>query len=245
MNEVIQTLTNHRSYRAYMADKPVSEKDLRTIIHAVQRGASWANGQQVSIIAVKDKETRRKLAELCGNQKHIAEAPVFLAFCADFYRAKLASEREGTPFEARNYTDIVLVGAVDAGIALGNAIAAAESLGLGTVPIGGIRRNPTEIIKLLDLPEYVFPVSGLCIGYPAKKQEPRSRLSQESVYFEGKYDRNLLEKQSFIDDLQSPYGDTTWSKRIANYYGHSTAYVHTGKMLRQQGFHCKDLQEES
>src|SRR5690606_38009092 len=103
MNEVMKTLTSHRSYRSYDPDKPVSDQHLEAIIQAAQAAASWVNGQQVSIIAVKDLERKRKMAELCGNQKHIEEAPVFLAFCADFYRTKLACEQEGVTMEYVHY----------------------------------------------------------------------------------------------------------------------------------------------
>lgn len=48
---------------------------------------NWANLQHSSIVAVKKPERRRKFAALCGEQGHIAQAPVFLVFCADFYRS--------------------------------------------------------------------------------------------------------------------------------------------------------------
>lgn len=47
-----------------------------------------------------------------------------------------------------------MVSSVDAGLSMQNVITAAESLGLGIVPIGGIRKSPDEIIDLLQLPEY-------------------------------------------------------------------------------------------
>lgn len=45
-----------------------------------------------------------------------------------------------------------LVGINDVGIALGTAVVAAESFGLGTVAIGGVRRDPQVVIDLLELP---------------------------------------------------------------------------------------------
>ncbi|MDT2277501.1 nitroreductase family protein [Paenibacillus larvae] len=89
------------------------------------------------------------------------------AFCADFNRAKIAAEKNGEELILTDSVESVLVGATDVGIALGTAIAAAESMGLGTVPIGGARRNPEELIKLLNIPPLVFPVCGLVLGHPA------------------------------------------------------------------------------
>ena len=145
MNKVMDTLLSHRSYRSYQS-KEVDETQLEQIIKAVQAAPSWINGQQVSVIAVKDEDRKKKLAELCGGQKHIEEAPVFLVFCADFYRTYMASKMEELPFHVSDNIDTLLVGATDVGIALGAAVTASESFGLGTVPIGGIRRNLKEVI---------------------------------------------------------------------------------------------------
>lgn len=242
MNEVIKTLTSHRSYRAYREDKPVSDSDLDLIVQAAQRAASWANGQHVSIVAIKDATKRRKLMELCGNQQHISQAPVFLAFCADFYRVKLACEMEGQPFRVMDTVEALMIGTVDVGIALANAIAAAESLGLGTVPIGGIRRNAPEIVKLLQLPEYVIPVTGLCIGYPAEERDQAFRLPKEMVYFEEQYDADRLNKPEYRNVMNTPDRGASWAQRMAMYYG-TPRYLTTAAMLKQQGYRCLDMQD--
>ena len=65
----------HRSIRSY-TDRTVSDEDLNSIIRAVQAAPNWVNLQLVSIIAVKNTDHRRRLAELCGNQVHIAETVV-------------------------------------------------------------------------------------------------------------------------------------------------------------------------
>ena len=82
MNEVMDTLLSHRSIRAYQ-DRPVESKVLDQILKAVQAAPNWVNLQHVSVIVVQDKARLAKFSELCGGQKHIAQAPVFLIFCAD------------------------------------------------------------------------------------------------------------------------------------------------------------------
>ncbi|CAM4473401.1 NADPH-dependent oxidoreductase [Paenibacillus typhae] len=248
MNEVLNTLKNHRSFRKY-ADKPVEPDQLRMIIEAAQAAPSWVNGQQVTIIAVQNKERREKLAALSGNQKHVAEAPVFLVFCMDFYRTKLAAGLEGQPFEAAADADVLLVGAVDAGIALESAVAAAESMGLGIIPIGGIRRNTAEVIELLELPEYVFPVVGLCIGYPGEELPKKPRLPLEAVYHQERYNRELegsirQYNAEFREYLKSA-GQTErdWSAVIAHFYALNPQYGDAGETLPKQGFTCSNLQK--
>lgn len=225
MNDVIRTLQSHRSYRSYL-QKDIDERQLEQIIESAQAAPSWINGQQVSIIAIKDAERRKKLALLCGNQKYVEEAPVFLVFCLDFYRTYLASQMENTPFEVSENIDTLLVGATDVGIALGAAVTAAESLDLGTVPIGGIRRNLNEVIAELNLPSYVLPISGLCIGHPAEDPGLKPRLPKEAVYHEEAYQHDLqplLETyntayQAYLEDRSAGSKSGTWTRAVANFY---------------------------
>ncbi len=225
MNDVIRTLQNHRSCRSYLP-KAIEESELEQIIQSVQMAPNWINGQQVSVIAIKDTERKKRLAILCGNQKYVEEAPVFLIFCLDFYRTYLASQMENTPFVVSENIDTLLVGATDVGIALGTAVTAAESLGLGTVPIGGIRRHLNEVITELDLPPYVLPVSGLCVGHPADDAGLKPRLPKEAVYHEETYQHNLkpaLENynttyQAYLEERSSGRQSGTWTKAVASFY---------------------------
>ncbi len=86
---------------------------------------------------------------------------------ADFYKTGIAGEKNDKPQIIHESIEGTMVGTFDCGLAMGGAIVAAESMGLGIVPIGAIRKNPEEMIRLLDLPERTFPVVGLVVGYPA------------------------------------------------------------------------------
>ena len=242
MNEVINTMLSHRSIRAFQ-NRPVDENHLDWIIRAVQASPSWINGQHYSIVAVKDPQRIKRLAELCGNQKHVREAPLFLVFCADFYRIHLAGQMENIQMKAFEDIDILLVGVTDAGIALGTAIAAAESLGLGTVPIGAIRKHSMEVVKELQLPEYVIPVAGLCLGYPAEDPGQKPRLPKKAVYHEETYRNDLIPDLEQYNEVYEKYlyertnGDwhDRWTKLVASYY--EDFYYHGVRdMLNRQKF---------
>ena len=179
MNETIKLLQSHRSVREFDPEKDVSEDMLKEIIRAALAAPNWMNGQQVSIIVVRDPEKKSQMAQATGNQRWIEEAPVFLVFCIDYYRAKLACEKHGTDFQVVNNLEAVMIGSTDVGIALGTAVIAAESLGLGTVPIGAVRKTPS-FCNLLDPPEYVFPV-GLVITTPRYSQQPRLPMPQPVI----------------------------------------------------------------
>ncbi len=80
----MKTLLSHRSIRKYQ-NRPIEKEILDEILKAVQAAPNWVNLQHISAIVVQEQQRREKFAELCGGQKHIAQAPVFLVFCADFY----------------------------------------------------------------------------------------------------------------------------------------------------------------
>lgn len=244
-NNVYETLTNHRSIRSY-TDQLVSEQEMTLIMNAIQAAPSSINGQQVTVISIEDRQTKEKIAELTGNQPWVAQAPVFLLFCADFFRAKLAAEQNEENLVITEGMESILVGATDVGLAMGNAIAVAESLELGIVPIGGVRNQPLEIIELLGLPEYVFPVSGLVVGHPADLSAKKPRLPQKAIWHKERYDTNLDGLIKEYDQTISNYmyertdGEENrgWSQQVSSLYNH-IYYPEVRKMLVHQGFDFK------
>ena len=162
VNKIIQ---NHRSVRNFV-DKDIPQDMLDTILLSAQAMPTSNNNQDISVIVIKDKTRKDIIAELSGNQKHIKDAPVFLIFVADLYKTFLACEKNNMEQNLENPLDKIVTASFDAGIALGGAIISAESLGLGITPIGGVRNNIERISKILELPEFVFPLVGLCLGFP-------------------------------------------------------------------------------
>ena len=77
---------------------------------------------------------RARLAELCGDQAHVAQAPVFLAWCADLQRLDRACELRGID-QVTDYVENFLVAAVDVATTAQNAALAAESLGSDAKPL--------------------------------------------------------------------------------------------------------------
>lgn len=245
MNEVMKTLLSHKSIRSYL-DKPVSEEHLEQIIKAVQAAPNWVNIQHVSIVSIKDIKHRKIFASLCGNQRHIEEAPIFLVFCADYYRTHLVCKTKNQSIDkVLKDIDNLIVGSHEVGIALGTAVVAAESLGLGTVVIGDIRLNALEVIKELNLPKYVIPILGLCIGYSAYNPSLKPRLPKEAIYFEETYNHNLYELIEEYDKTYAKYLKersennriSNWTELVTDFYCYPyNHYPEISKMLIQQAF---------
>lgn len=192
----IDQIEQHGSVRAYR-DQKVSREAIKEIVHAGQRASTSSNLQTYSAVITEDQETRRELQTLCNDQKHISQAPVFITWCADFSRLHRVCQQQGYPLEA-GYLENFLVAAVDCALAMQNAGLAAESLGLGFCYIGAIRNNPQEIIDLLALPRFVFPISGMTLGWPVEPPGIRPRLPLEAVLHWERYDEDdLAELQAY------------------------------------------------
>ncbi len=167
-------------------------------------------------------------------------------FCADFYRTWLACRKYGQDFDSVvSQIDNLIVGANEVGIALGTAVAAAESFGLGTVPIGDIRLHAMEVVQELNIPKYVLPMLGLCIGYPAENPGLKPRLPEEAVCFSEQYNQHLSDLLKLYDDQYAEYlRRRPWKNKVGNWTGmaadfYKPPYEHypeVSEMLRQQGF---------
>ena len=251
MNPVLESLFKHKSIRKYQ-NKPLEDEKLGLIVKAAQAAPTWCNGEQVSIIVVKDQATKDKIKELCWGQTHVGSCAAFLVFCADYYRLSLAFEKAGKKKEDfekyMSNIDTLLIGSHDVGIALQNATVAAESMGLGTCHIGAIRNKPLEIVKLLNLPKYVIPLVGLTVGYPDDDPGLKPRLPPKAVCFGEKY--SIENAKAGIDEYDETFKkylaqresnarDCNWSQRISDTYT-SFEFKDDYELLKQQGYNCLD-----
>jgi nitroreductase len=188
-NAVIDLLLNHRSVRSYRPD-PLPDGALELMIAAAQSAATSSNLQAWSVVAVTDPAVKAQCAAFAGGQKHIEECPVFLMFLADLARLDRVGAAVGVPTDGNGTLEMFLVAAVDAALAAQNAVVAAESLGLSTVYIGGMRNRPEETAALIGLPPSAAVVFGLCVGYAAQGGggSVKPRLPQDAVLHRGRYD---------------------------------------------------------
>jgi nitroreductase len=175
----IDLMRAHRSVRAFRPD-PLPDALVETLVSSAQWASSTCFRQVYSVIAVKNPETKRELRSLCGGQKWVEECQVFLAFCADLNRLDDICIQRGKRANME-HTETFLMAVIDTALVMQNVALAAESLGLGMVMIGGLRDNPREVIRLLQLPNGVFGISGMCLGYPDLVPGQRPRLPADEV----------------------------------------------------------------
>ena len=184
MSDVLELLLAHRSIRRFRPT-PVSDETIRRAVEAAQMAATSSNVQAYTLLQVEDAAERRALRELCGNQPQVEEAGAFLVVCAEQRRHLLLAEAKGAAFEPN--LESFLVAVIDASLFAQNLVVAFESLGLGICYIGGLRNRLPDVDHLLELPDHVYPLYGLCVGEPAEQPSPRPRLAPEAVWRKGRY----------------------------------------------------------
>lgn len=195
MNETIQTILGRSSLRKY-ADAPVTDEELQLILQSAMRAPTSSNLMLYSIIQVTDQAKKEALVDTCHQQRFIAKAPVVLLFVADFQRLSDYFDAHGVrALSAPKESELVLA-MIDTIAAAENAVIAGESLGIGSCYIGDVMENYEIHQKLLNLPDWAFPVGMLCFGhYPeTMERKPRPRFGKEYIVYENQY-RQLSETE--------------------------------------------------
>lgn len=247
MKSVVDTMLERRSIRRYEREV-IPEETMSLIYEAIRNTPTSYNGQQFSVIDVSDQPTKEKLYELT-QQKQIKTCNHFLVFCADFY--KISKIAEAKDIDMPDFTDTVdglIVGTVDATLAMMSALTVAEANGLGTCCIGYTRTAaPEAVSQLLKLPQGTFAVCGLAIGVPRempdlKPKQPLNLVIHKNEYRQDDVTPDLLAYDEKIKRYNATRtgtkSDNDWASHIVDYYRHAMDY-HLMDALRRRGFNLK------
>jgi FMN reductase (NADPH) len=212
---VLQLLAAHRSVRAFLPDA-VPEQDIRRAVDAARQASTSSWIHAYSLLQITEPATRGRLAELTGGQAQVQEAGAFFAVCGDVGRHRLVAERADKPYVANLET--FLLATVDASLFAQNLVLAFESMGYGICYIGGLRTRLPEVDELLDIPDDVWPLYGLCVGTPdpAHPTAPRPRLPSDALWMKDRYlddDAMLQEIDRFDEQAAEHYAGRGLSGR--------------------------------
>lgn len=247
MKTVEECVLERRSVRRYERREIEPEK-LNFIYEAIRHIATSYNGQQYSVISVTDQSRKEELYEIT-QQKQIKTCAVFLVFCVDYHKIRIGAERKGIDFPPFTDTlDGLMVGMIDASMAMQTAAIAAEAQGLGCCSVGYARTaDPARIAELLRLPQGVFVVCGLTIGYPAeqpdvKPKQPRSLIIHENHYHTENVSGELLDYDQEVSCYNGCRAgmptSNDWITHIVDYYRMAMQYDQLA-YVREQGFNLK------
>ena len=242
-------IASHRSHRRYTA-QAVDPELLRLLCACALSAPSKSDLQQADVIHVAERSRLKAIVDLIPDMPWISEAPVFLVFCGNNRRLRIIGEWRGKPF-ANDHLDHFMNAAVDAALAMMTFIRAATAVGLGTCPISAVRNRPGEVSRLLELPDWVFPVAGLCVGYPAEPGRISARLPLAVTVHTNRYDESDVKQHIDAYDRRrhalQPYRRQRYADRYADvgFYGWSEEKARHysvperqdfGAYIRKQGF---------
>ncbi|MBV9587724.1 MAG: nitroreductase family protein [Alphaproteobacteria bacterium] len=179
-----------RTHRRY-SDRPVPDPLVRLLLAAAFSASSKSDFQQASVLWLKDRARRDRLAALFPDMPWIGTAPVFLVFLGDARRLERIGDMRSNG-QPNGALEGFFNAAVDAALALQTCTLAAETIGLGTCPISVLRNRIAEVGDILELPDKVYPVAGLCLGYPAQTGFISMRLPFEATVHIDRYDDSGL-----------------------------------------------------
>ena len=220
MNQTIELLKEHVSVRSF-TNRKLTQEQVEELVVSAQSASTASFLQAYTIIGIEEEEEKKKISKLAGDHAFITEGSHFFIFCADLQRHfALSKELKIDIQPTLDGIDAILVGSIDATLAAQNMTIAAESMGLGVCYIGGVRDNIEKISEILNLPEYVFPIYGLVIGYPNEKNNHKPRLPMNSIYHINEYKRDMktdlddYEKETtlYYSDRSNDKKDRSWGE---------------------------------
>lgn len=245
---MIDTVKNRRTIRKYLS-KDIPADLLNDLLEASFRASTMGGMQLYSVIVTRDAEMKSLLSPAHFHQPMVKEAPVVLTFCADFRRfTQWCKQRKAVP----GYNNLMsfMNAAMDALLVAQTFCTLAEEQGLGICYLGTTTYNPQMIIDTLRLPELVFPVTTITVGYPDGMPSQVDRLPREAVIHEEGYQdytsedidklyaykESLPENKQFVKENQKEtlaqvFTDVRYTKKDNELMSENLLEV-----LRKQGF---------
>lgn len=206
---MMNTILKHRSIRRFKST-PIPEEELREMLEAASRASTCGNMQLYSLVVTREKAMREKLLPCHFGQQMVVEAPCVVTICADVHRFSMwCRQRDAEP--AYDNFAWFLTAATDALLSAQNLALAAEARGLGICYLGTTLYTAGDIVRVLNLPKGVLPITTLVMGYPDEKPELTDRLPLDAVvHFETYNDYTAAE----IDELWAEREESELTKQL-------------------------------
>lgn len=245
---MIDTVKNRRTIRKYL-QKDIPSDLLNDLLETSSRASTMGGMPLYSVVITRNAEMKEKLSPAHFNQPMVKGAPVVLTFCADFRRfSKWCEQRNAVP----GYNNLMsfMNAAMDTLLVAQTFCTLAEEAGLGICYLGTTTYNPQMVIDALQLPELVFPITTVTVGYPDGIPAQVDRLPLEATVHEEyyhdyskadidklyAYKESLPENEQFVKEnrketLAQVFTDVRYTKKDNEFMSDNLL-----KVLHQQGF---------
>jgi len=194
----IASASSHRAW----APRRIDPALMRLLCACALSAPSKSYLQQADIIEVREPALRAQVEALVPSMPWMRDAAALLVFCANGRRFRRIFERAGQAF-VNEHLDGFFNPGVDSAMAMMNFIRAASAAGLVCCPISVLRDRPAELSALLGLPDHVYPVAGLCVGYPAAQRSVNPRLALAATLHVDRFRDDTLDRD--LDEFDRRY----------------------------------------
>jgi nitroreductase len=162
---IIQVIKNRRSIRRYKKN-PVPLNLLKTIVESARWAPTGANKQYWKYIIVNDPIVMKMVKTVTPMMWD--ESPASIVVCQDLARRNLTEDMKQDFGECSGFPSQ-------------NILLTAYHLGLGSCAIGGF--NKIALKEILDIPDDMWPMLIITVGYPDEDPEPKPRRPFSEVVF--------------------------------------------------------------
>lgn len=212
-NETMKLLYERGSVRVF-EDRPIPSEVMEEVLDAGLHAATGGNLQPYAIIQIESEEKKKALMDTGQMQPLVGKAPTNLLFCIDWRRIGRWAESSNAPFIATKSYRHFWIAFQDTIIAAQNICTAADSVGLGSVYIGTVESCFLELKSIFNLPEGVFPVVIVSMGYPAQPVKVAPKLGTDIMVHKEAYQDIPIER--LMEAQEEKYGYKTFPTSIQN-----------------------------
>ncbi|BES63714.1 hypothetical protein SANA_01530 [Gottschalkiaceae bacterium SANA] len=212
-NETMKLLYERSSIRVF-EDRPIPPEVMEEVLLAGLHGATGGNLQPYAIIQIESEEKKKELMDTGEMQPLVGKAPTNLLFCVDWRRIGRWAHASNAPFIATKSFRHFWIAFQDTIIAAQNICTAADSVGLGSVYIGTVESCFMELKQIFKLPEGVFPIVLLSMGYPAQPIKIAPKLGTEIMVHKEVY--KDLPIETLVQAQEEKYDHKTFPVSIQN-----------------------------
>ena len=198
--DTFEAIGRRRSIRRFKPD-PVDRGLITQVLEAARLAPSGSNVQPWKFVVVRSSRKRNLLCEAAYGQSMFREAPVVVVALGDrkIFKKHLRRGKELVDIGAVDASVMETVGKVYAArgkdpaavdrtilancmIAVDHLTLAATSLGLGSCWV--MLMKVDEVARVLQIPDHMFPVAMVPIGYADQDPPQRPRYLLEEIAFD-------------------------------------------------------------
>lgn len=172
-SRIFRHLLNEKNNRV-LYPYPISAKIREQLLEAAIEAPTATGLQAYSIIVVEDPQKLQCLHTACDYPANTV-SPLLVVFCIDLYLLKsIMEQKEIKPDFYWGCPNIFMLAICDAVAAAQGVVTAAEGKGLAADYSGTLFNDVKCVREILALPQYVFPIAMLRLGYhpSSNKRQP-------------------------------------------------------------------------